>query len=382
MAEAELLITPDVARSELNRAVDQLEKALAQAAKNAGKDFEDEISKGIKAGGRDGMSGAGGSRGGLSSNMIDGMKKAGGVLGGAAVLALGVGVAEIMNRVDIATSLIEQKAGESQAPETIAAARDLGLSGAEYQAIREQFAVAGIREDADVLETLREIVVQTEEAERGEGDLLAAFKGQRGADLFRNVFASLGNIGDPAQRMAALAMLNEEATSSLAKLIDTQFKEAGDGRGAGVFAQDFFKIEEKHNERARAFEQEAEKVEAFRQAQYEQTQKENERFWDAFDSEAANAYFSRADHVSQQQTALIGELSRNVEAANTMDDAIKVALDPLVQNVGGMIGELSKLVALMSDQGFVAAADNAAIAADDWIRDKLGIDRVKRGAGK
>lgn len=367
MAEAELIITPDVARAELNRAVNQLEKALEQAAKNAGRDFEKEIAKGVKDGAQDGMGGLGGGvrRGGLSANMIDGMKKAGGILGGAAVLALGVGVNEIMSRVDIATALIQQQTGESTAPETIALARDLGLSGAEYQSIREAFAVAGIREDADVLETLREITVQTEEAERGEGDLLEDFKGQRGAELFRNVFASLGNVSDPAKRVAILAQLNEEAVGALSKVIDAEFKAAGGGLGAGVSAADMFGVTEKHQRRAEAFQNEATKVEEFRQRQYDQTQLENERFWKEFDAKAANAYFARQEHVSQQQTALIGELSKNVQAANTIDSAIKAAMNPLASGVNTMVDQLSEIARLLrGDEGQTKAEADAKANAD------------------
>lgn len=438
MAEAELLITPDVARAELNRAVNQLEKAMAQAAKNAGKDFQDEISKGIKAGGKGGLDGMGGGRGGVSSNAIDGLKKAGGVLGGAAVMALGVGVAEIMNRVDIATSLIEQKMGESQAPETIAAAKDLGLSGAEYQAIREQFAKAGIREDADILETLREITVQTEEAERGEGELMEDFKGLRGMDLYRNVFESLGNVEDPAKRMAILAQLNEEQTAALSKIVQdgmgdreeviqggptrsdklAEFRERiakleGEGYdpdkiqalraqadeleqsiqqqpgepmnieitgGVQRKPPEFFTVTEKSESAATAFQEEADKVDKFRADQYAQAQLENERFFNAFDAQAATAYFSRQDTVNQQQIALVGELSKNVEAANTIDNAITQALNPLVSNVGDMVVKLGELVGVLSTEGgAVDAINRAAESADDKIRDFLDIERAKRG---
>lgn len=378
MAEAELLITPDVARAELNRAVNQLEKAMAQAAKNAGKDFEDEISRGIKAGGRDGMGGiGGGGRGGLSTNMIDGMKKAGGVLGGAAVMALGVGINEIMARVDIASALIEEKAGSSQAPETIAAARDLGLTMPEYQAIRADFAKAGIREDADILETLREITVKTEEAERGEGELLGAFKGQRGAELYRNVFASLGNMGDPAQRMAILAQLNEEATGSLSKLIADAFKPEGGGLGAGVSASDLFKVGEVEIARAKAFQEEADKVEKFRADQYVQTQHENARFWNAFNTEAANAYFARQDNVSQQQTQLLGELGRNVQAANRFDEQTHALMGSIAANVAGMSAGIEKLADKMD--ALIDNADGAGRAledAKDWANEKIGDARA------
>lgn len=384
MAEAELLITPDVARSALNHAVKQLEKAMEQAAKNAGKDFEDEIAKGIKAGGKDGMGGIGARGPGMSSNVVDGLKKAGGVLGGAAVMALGIGVAEIMNRVDIATALIQQQTGESKAPETLALARDLGLSGAEYQSIREAFAVAGIREDADVLETLREITTKTEEAERGEGELMAEFKGQRGMDLFRDVFASLGNVADPAQRVAILAQLNEEAVGALSKVIDAEFKAASGGLSAGVSAVDMFDVKEKHQQNAEAFQREAEKVEEFRQRQYDQDQLENQRFWETFDTEAANAYFLRQDTVSQQQTAMISELSRNVQAANTIDAAIKTIMDPIVANTAETVKALELVAKLLGGDadGFVAAADRTAISLDNKIRDALGIERKNRGEGQ
>lgn len=396
MAEAELLITPDVARAELNRAINQLEKAMETAAKHAGKDFQQEIAKGIKKGGKDGLTGIGGAGGpgGMgSSNMIDGLKKAGGVLGGAAAIALGVGLSEIMGRVDIGTSLIDRMVGESKAPETLAGAQKLGLSGAEYQAIREQFAKAGITDDADILETLREITVQTEEGERGENELLSEFAGMRGMDLFRAVFASVGNMQDTAQQMAVWASLNEEVANALAMVSEHGFKLAeegvraapqggGDtqvmegGRSAGFSEQAMFPLKEAHQQRAEAFQKEAQKVEEFRTRQYEQTAKENAKFWDTFDADAANAYFSRQDAVFDQQVAALQELSRNVGVANTVDAEMKKITDALAASAAQLVTHFDKLSPILdaigkfavdANQGVGVAAGNAAkLAWDDF----------------
>lgn len=377
MAEAELLITPDVARAELNRAVNQLEKAMETAAKHAGKDFQQEIAKGIKKGGKDGLTGiggAGGPAGAGSSNMIDGLKKAGGVLGGAAAIALGVGLSEIMGRVDIGTSLIDRMVGESKAPETLAGAQKLGLSGAEYQAIREQFAKAGITDDADILETLREITVQTEEGERGESELLSEFAGMRGMDLFRAVFASVGNMQDTAQQMAVWASLNEEVANALAMVSEHGFRQAEEGTSAGFSAGAMFQLQETHQQRAEAFQQEAQKVEEFRTRQYEQTAKENAKFWDTFDADAANAYFSRQDAVFDQQVAALQELSRNVGVANTVDAEMKKVTDALAASAAQLVTHFDKLSPILdaigkfavdANQGVGVAAGNAAKSAWD-----------------
>lgn len=377
MAEAELLITPDVARAELNRAVNQLEKAMETAAKHAGKDFQQEIAKGIKKGGKDGLTGIGGAGGpGVmgSSNMIDGLKKAGGVLGGAAAIALGVGLSEIMGRVDIGTSLIDRMVGESKAPETLAGAQKLGLSGAEYQAIREQFAKAGITDDADILETLREITVQTEEGERGENELLSEFAGMRGMDLFRAVFASVGNMQDTAQQMAVWASLNEEVANALAMVSEHGFRQAEEGTSAGFSAGAMFQLQETHQQRAEAFQQEAQKVEEFRTRQYEQTAKENAKFWDTFDADAANAYFSRQDAVFDQQVAALQELSRNVGVANTVDAEMKKVTDALAASAAQLVTHFDKLSPILdaigkfavdANQGVGVAAGNAAKSAWD-----------------
>lgn len=377
MAEAELLITPDVARAELNRAVNQLEKAMETAAKHAGKDFQQEIAKGIKKGGKDGLTGIGGAGGpgGMgSSNMIDGLKKAGGVLGGAAAIALGVGLSEIMGRVDIGTSLIDRMVGESKAPETLAGAQKLGLSGAEYQAIREQFAKAGITDDVDILETLREITVQTEEGERGENELLSEFAGMRGMDLFRAVFASVGNMQDTAQQMAVWASLNEEVANALAMVSEHGFRQAEEGSSAGFSAGAMFQLKETHQQRAEAFQKEAQKVEEFRTRQYDQTAKENAKFWDTFDADAAKAYFSRQDAVFDQQVAAMQELSRNVGVANTVDAEMKKVTDALAASAAQLVTHFDKLAPILdaigkfavdANQGVGVAAGNAAKSAWD-----------------
>lgn len=348
---------------------------METAAKHAGKDFQQEIAKGIKKGGKDGLTGIGGAGGpaGMgSSNMIDGLKKAGGVLGGAAAIALGVGLSEIMGRVDIGTSLIDRMVGESKAPETLAGAQKLGLSGAEYQAIREQFAKAGITDDADILETLREITVQTEEGERGENELLSEFAGMRGMDLFRAVFASVGNMQDTAQQMAVWASLNEEVANALAMVSAHGFRQAEEGTSAGFSAGAMFQLQETHQQRAEAFRQEAQKVEEFRTRQYEQTAKENAKFWDTFDADAANAYFSRQDAVFDQQAAALQELSRNVGVANTVDAEMKKVTDALAASAAQLVTHFDKLAPILdaigkfavdANQGVGVAAGNAAKSA-------------------
>jgi hypothetical protein len=175
---AELLITPDVSKTELDRSMKQIDKAIKKVAKNTEKEMGGAVKKGV----------------------IDGAKKGGGMgfvkgLGLAAVAAaiggaIAQGFAIAAERVGGAEGLIGEMLGDKSAQGAISFARGQGMSQAQFQNLNTNVTRAGGDE-----QMTRDFVVDTSEyiaqAAAGENPLLKDFQGLKGTEQFNGVLASL-----------------------------------------------------------------------------------------------------------------------------------------------------------------------------------------------
>lgn len=184
MAEAELLIVPEIAVSDLRKTVDRLDRALKQSAKRAGDELEEEVERGLKAGIKRG-----------ARNMGDMFKRnAGGIAGGlAGVLAMGLGKA--IADFDAGTALLEGRlGGENTAKILMAGADSLGMDAGSMGKIWQMARASGIDDPRDLLDLMHNVQLKTIEAETGEDPLMTQFKGKRGIELFTEVMGSMAQM--------------------------------------------------------------------------------------------------------------------------------------------------------------------------------------------
>lgn len=180
MAEAELMITPDIAIADLRRSMATLDRAMAQAAKKAGDEFKDEVERGLVAGAKRGAARMGG--------MLK--RNAGGIAGGVVgVLAAGLGKA--IADFDTGTGLIESRMGESDARVLMGGADVLGIDAASMAKLWDRAKLAGFDDARDFVDILTNIQLKKTEAETGEDATMNQFKGLGGAALFDQFFASM-----------------------------------------------------------------------------------------------------------------------------------------------------------------------------------------------
>ena len=204
MAEAELLITPEMDRKAMTEALKTLNRAMKKSAKDAGEDLEKEVEKGLTEGGKKG-----------SSGMLKGMKA--GVAGLAVAVAGAVvaGFAVAGEKVEQATGAIDGLLGDGDARDMVNFSKMQGMSTAQMAGFNSRVAGAGGDNQMarDFLVDTSEYVAQ---AKAGENQLLANFTNVKGgaSSQFNALLASMAD-ATPEQRNKLLADIGWAGDSSV-----------------------------------------------------------------------------------------------------------------------------------------------------------------------
>lgn len=230
MAQAELMILPDLSVADLNKVTNRLDAAMKESAKKAEREFGDAISRGMKRGVKGfgkamerGYNGVGGSRGIMA-----------GVL---ASVASGFGIA--IARADAGTALIEGRLGEGEGRHLMQTADMLNLDAGAMASLWQRGKAAGFTDVQEFTDILANIKLKQAEAEMGTDGSLNQFKGLFGTQLFEQVFKSLGTL-DNGQRMAWLDKM--EAGESLGKM--NAFLDNLQTEGGGTIQDQWLKLSE------------------------------------------------------------------------------------------------------------------------------------------
>lgn len=334
MADAEIMIAPEVDRSSLRRMEQQLDRTF----KKVGKDAGDEIEKGVTRGMKDGAK-----RGGrfiqLSNNIAGavggGLKRGFDELGGARRLGTGIGallvggVLDAVSKAEATQGLVTGTLSQSNADAQLAVARAAGFSNEQFgqftSLLQQQ---GGFTDQQAINDILQDINVRVEEARLEEGtQRLEQFTGFRGQERINRVLASLTQVQpEEAQQILDEMGISGEDGQRLLRVI----QQAGEGR-TGEEAYEYLSNANKTEGEifAENLEREAQLAKEYREAELEFNNEMRRRLLDELDSADIATVFSARQVEADKQIGLLENFQENQKIANTAAEGMHQALNAL-----------------------------------------------------
>lgn len=342
MAEAELMILPDIAMSDLKQAMNRLDSAMKQSAKKAGDEFEDELSKGIVAGAKRGMRRAGAAMKGGFDKVGGSRGIAGGILAG---LTAGFGVN--IQRADEATALIEGAAAQSNARVLMGASELTQMDAASMGKLWNMAQKAGFDDARDFVDILTNIGLKVTEAETGEDATMNQFKGLRGPALFEAVLGSIAK-ADPAMQAYFLDKL--EAGERLPEMAAFNRQLMSMAPGGQLPANWLSQMSAEDVDRAMALMAEEKAVADFQTAKVETDAARQRAIMDAL-PQKMDAYFTEQRRITAEQMNLINTYEENLSAAIPLREAANEAMTMMAGTTAEILGELKAIRQAYQDNG-------------------------------
>jgi hypothetical protein len=179
--QAELIISPEVSKSELDRSMKQIDKAIKKVAKNTEKELGGATKEGIEKGATAG--------GGMSFVKKLGLAGIATAIGAAVVQGFSI-AAELVGGAE---GVIGEMLGDKSATGALSFAAGQGITNAQFANLSGNVTRAGGDD-----QMVRDFVVDTSEyiaqAAAGENPLLSNFQGLEGTEQFNAVVASMSSM--------------------------------------------------------------------------------------------------------------------------------------------------------------------------------------------
>jgi hypothetical protein len=322
--EAELIISPNMNEQDLKKAIKKLNTALEKVAEKAGNELEKEIGKGGMAGIKKiGQMMKGKNLGGKA--MAGGSRLAKVTSGGVIGLAL-AGITNLNHQVGIAQGSIESIAGfRSPLARGAGVTDSLGGKRGQTAAIQRTFANSGIDED-NIIDITKEIAKFDSEARSGADVYLKNQLGETANDTMINTLSAIQGLDGAAQTVALEKLGMDEAIPEMIKVMQS----FGDDNDA---FRKSLEITTADTDREQEALDTAEKAQAFQTRLENFNNKQQAKLVDEFfaDPEAEKAYFEQLALDTKAQSDAIANYPALQRDANTLNSAMKAALDLLTQ---------------------------------------------------
>lgn len=347
MAEAELLILPEMSMVELKQAMGRLDDAMKKAAKKAGDEFEDELEKGIIGGAKRGFRRAAAAARSGFDKMGGGRGIAGGIIAG-----LGAGFMANIQRADEATALLEGAATQSQARVLMGGADLTRLDAASMSKMWNMAQRAGFDDARDFVDILTNIGLKVTEAETGEDPLMNQFKGLRGVELYEAVLGSIAK-ADPALQAYFLDKL--EAGERLPEM--SAFLKDLVAQGGGQLPTNWLsQMTDADADRALALMTEEKAITDFQAGKVASDAERQAAIMAALPDKMA-AYFTEQRRITAEQMTLISTYEENLSAAIPMREAVNEALTMMAGTTAEILNEFKTIKAAYQDRGVMGALE-------------------------
>lgn len=339
MAEAELMILPDVSMNDLKRTMDRIDGVMKDSAKKAGNEFRQELAKGITKGIKEGRKKLGG---GIQAG-YDKVGGAGGIMAGM-MAAMTAGFASVIARADAGTALIEARMDASNAPALTATGEATGLSAGETLKLWKMAQRAGFEDAGDFSEMMTNILIKVREAEAGEDPLLTQFKGMRGIELYEAVLGSLAQ-ADKADRLMWMDKLElgeqlPQMTVMLKEINETATEN-------GKINAGWLKLTVDETKNGLAMLLEEQKVLAFREERFRAEEQRARAENAAITNDTIKAWGEEQNRITQQQANIIRGYQANLSAAAPARDMMEISNKLLMQiamNTAPLLSKDAKMV--------------------------------------
>lgn len=355
MAEAELLISPDIVRADLQRAMKSLDKAMKDAAKRAGDEFEDELEKGILAGVKRGARRAGGAIKGAFDKMGGGRAAAGGL--GALLMS---GAMANIARADAAGGIMEERLGQGTNKAMMGTASLLGVDAGTMRKLWSMGQRAGFDDYRDFADILTNIQLKVTEAETGEDPSLNQFKGLRGSAMLEQVFSSIA-ASDPHMRTYWLDKFEAgERLSEMERFLQSIPKGATiagtgghgigpDGKmtigitGGTTNAPAWLTLSEAEKAAGLTVEERARMEQNFTLAQMASEQHRAAGEFGAIDSGTLRGWMDDQKRITQEHVTLLNTYEANLKAAIPIRQAMEKGISVIAENTSTMAAKLTEI---------------------------------------
>jgi hypothetical protein len=365
MADAELVIKPEIARQAMNQTMQELERNFEKLAKDVQQDFERAISKGVNDGARGGIRGMGRQLKRAYSATGSTRSAVGGGLVGIAM----AGFFDTLARAEGGSSLIESLlGGENQAVQSMALAKQVGMDSGQFAQITQNLKAGGVASQEDINAIIFDINARIGEAESGDDPLLSNFTKFKGEDRVNAVLASISGMSETqgAKTLDQLGFAGD--ASGILAMLD-QAKKRAQANGTTVF-DELSTVTESAKAEGLSLQTEAEKADEFRKAQMAHDADYKAKFLDEIQTGDISAFFKDRRDKDDAQVTLLTEYQDNLKNANDVQAGMKVTMDELnevTQSGFKAFGELKVFIEKWAQEDAISKAISQAVdeATDD-----------------
>lgn len=273
------------------------------------------------------------------------------------------GVANVQ-RAGEAKALIDENMEASNAKALMSTADMLGLDSATTLKLWKQARAAGIDDVDDFRQFLSDINLKVSEAESGDDPLMNQFKGQRGADLFSSVFASLANASEADQVRWMDKLGGGEQLAEWSAFV----RGIGAGYGGQQVDTNWLKLTEPEAQAGLDLMDEERKVKDF-QAQMLQLDEQRRRDeMAAIDQGALGAYMADEHRLSRERLTRLDTIEQNMQAANAYQAATEAVMTTLAEHSAETVELLRGISASVKERGVASTLMDFAGGAFDYKR--------------
>ena len=354
MADAELLITPDIARTDLMRSINTRDNAFKRLSKQIERDLADAISN----------------EGGIDLNTSRRLMGLG--VGPRAASRMAGGIVQrhaagLLDESIHSGATMSDHLGHSTAAQERAIGRAAGLSDVQLEQFALDMAKTGMADRAELSELLVTLSAAISKSEFEGTPMLKEFAKLKPEERVGAVLASIGNLSGKEQ-LYWLGKLEVDGENVGALMTLLEKKRAGSATGTlrthDIFgAADPAKASIEANRATTSTDKEIALADTFRRGGVEQALSQREMINESISGGDISAYFCGQEGVPQEQRTLIEPFQQNLGAANTAQASHQEAMTALVSNTAETITKLNEIITKMGDpvQAARQQAENEAL---------------------
>ena len=371
MADAEVIIAPEVDRTALKKMDKDFKKSFKKVSDDAEKQIEKGVTKGIKQGAKKGNKFLN-KIGGAGRKGFDSIGGARGMAKGAAGLALAGFITQI-DRAQGGQDLISALLGGSTAAGSLSHGKAAGLTSAQLGQFSAQVRASGGAnlQQVEIDDLLSIISIKAEEGKR-EQSQLSEFSHLNGSDRLNSILASLAqlNAGQAEQQLDEMG-ISGEASAPMLRLVE-KVRAQGDFEAGKSYLETSNKSEGQII--ADNLEKEATLANSYRDKQLKFNEDMRTKFLDKIGGKEIDAVFSGLKTEGEKQVGLIEGFVENQKTAVLARESLELALKGIEETMQGVMVAVQGIKSLV--ERFID--EEPAKTAEEVTLDKANSSRNSR----
>ena len=371
---AEIMISPELARSAMMQMQKDFEKSFKKIADDAQKQIDDAVSDGIEGGAKSGKR--------RLANMfknVGGMAGRGGraAMGGAraatgSIIALAMaGFFETIDQANQGGELIAGLLGENNAITQISTAKSAGMSTAEFaQFTRTMQKEGGFVEQQDINDIVFDINARVREAVNDGEGLLSNFTQYTGAERVNRVLASIAT-QESSQQTQTLDELGFSGETGQRLLAVLQSESKGGTLSGEKTYQRLTDMNKTEGQKlATQLEREATLANEFRQKQISFQEEQKRKLLDQIGEGELSTFFKERRRETNQNAQLLAAYQENAHAATEARKAINTGLNVLAQTTTGILAAVENITGSVDElkQSLFREIEDIKANLPSWLR--------------